>query len=268
MSIDVKQSFEKNGFHIFEEPVVKLEKIHDASKGMDMIRKGIYDTGNAPAEGTWNPGDDPNRLCKIEQPQIANKALGALIRSPEIGGWAAHVTGAEMVQVWWVQLLYKPPMPCNNAPPTKIGWHNDWQYWRTVWEDGSQLFTAWVALSDVVEASGPMKFVVGSHRWKDIGGGDFYSQEITCDDFNLRSGQVWQETPALMNVGGMSLHDRAILHGSVQNMSKLPRRSLAIHLRTQSSRPIGGQREGLARYIDNLDVAPIIYGEAATTSFA
>ena len=55
----------------------------------------------------------------------------------------------------------------------------------TGWEDGSQLLTTWVALSDVEEASGPMKFIVGSHRWKDISEGDFDSQDNSRDDFIL-----------------------------------------------------------------------------------
>ena len=80
-----------------------------------------------------------------------------------------------MVQVWWTQLLYKPPQAA--APTnTTIGWHQDRSYWGA-WEEGSELFTAWVALSDVTAESGPMKFVRGSHRWGFLEGSDFYGQD-------------------------------------------------------------------------------------------
>ena len=80
------------------------------------------------------------------------------------GALAAALTGAAMVQVWWVQLLYKPAVPRNREATLKIGWHQDRHYWTT-WEEGSELFTAWVALSPVAADCGPMKFVRGSHRW-------------------------------------------------------------------------------------------------------
>lgn len=268
MPMDIKESFEKNGFHVFSEPVIDSERVRKASEGMDMLRAGVYDTGKPPRKSAWNPGDDPNHLCKIEQPQMANEAIGMLIRAPEIGEWAARVTNAEMIQVAGVQLLYKPPTSSDKTAPTKVGWHRDWRYFGLHWEDGSQLLTAWVALSDVEETSGPMKFVVGSHRWGEIGGGDFFGQDISRNDFILPPNQVWQETPALMDAGGMSLHDQQVLHGSSQNVSNAPRRSLAIHVRTERSRPIDGRREGLTDHIDDLNIAPIIYGEKSAAAFS
>ena len=268
MPLDIKNSFAENGFCVFKEPLINLESVRKASEGLDMIREGVYDTGTPPAKSPWEPGDAPDRLCKIEQPQLGNKAIGELIRSPEIGEWAAHVTGAEMIQVWWVQLLYKPPASDKQPTPTKIGWHTDWQYWGRTWEDGSQLLTAWVALSDVEASSGPMKFVAGSHRWKEITGGDFYSQDISEEVFALSPNRKWKEISALMDSGGMSLHDKRVLHGSNFNLSSAPRQSLAIHLRADRSRPIDGKREGLAGYIDDLNAAPIIYGEKSKVAFS
>jgi hypothetical protein len=77
-------------------------------------------------------------------PQVANRAIRELISHPALGALAAEVTGARRVQVWWVQLLYKPPTTGGQGG-TSIGWHQDRHYWQ-VWEEGSELFTAWVAL--------------------------------------------------------------------------------------------------------------------------
>ena len=264
----VKESFEKNGFYIFSQPVIDSESIQKAIEGMDMLRAGLYDTGTPPPKSLWNPGDPLEALCKIEQPQIANEAIATLIRSPEIGESTAHITGAEMIQVAGVQLLYKPPTAYDKDSPTKVGWHRDWEYFGKHWEPGSLLITAWVALSDVEDVSGPMNFVIGSHRWGETGGGDFFSQEISQDDFSLPPNHVWQETPALMNAGGISLHDQHVLHGSGQNVSDTPRRSLAIHVRTEKSRLIGGRRAGLTNHIDDLSIAPIIYGKKVAAAFA
>ena len=78
----------------------------------------------------------------------------------------------EMVQVWWVQLLYKPVSRPEATVQTNVGWHQDRQLWST-WEEGSELFTAWVAVSDVTEDACPMRFVRGFHNWGLLNQGDF-----------------------------------------------------------------------------------------------
>ena len=44
--------------------------------------------------------------------------------------------------------------------------------------EGSELFTAWVALSDVTAEAGPMRFVRGSHGWGLLDDGGFYRQDL------------------------------------------------------------------------------------------
>src|SRR5262249_10579160 len=149
-----------DGFLVVPEAIFPSDLIARAVAGMDAIRRGEYDTGLPPRPSPWNPGDDPNRLCKIEQPQFASQAVRELFRYPALDDPAAAVTSATMVQAWWVQLLYKPTTDSagNN---TNVGWHQDRYYWEQ-WEEGSELFTAWIALSDVREDCGPMRFLRGS----------------------------------------------------------------------------------------------------------
>lgn len=263
----IAQSYEQNGFYLFDKPVVDKQRVQNALIGMNNVRTGKYDLGNPPEESPWNPGDDDNLFCKIEQPQIADRAIAELIRSPEIGEVVAEATGAQMVQVWWVQLLYKPPVSPNSPTATKVGWHYDWTYWKEFWQDGSELLTAWFALSDVNESSGAMKFVVGSQQWDGIDGGDFYSQQNTSDNFNIPPGKSWDEKSALLPAGGMSIHHKFTVHGSGWNVSSVPRCSFAIHLRTEKSAPLHGQRKVLTRYIDDMGICPIIYGEKVDKAF-
>ena len=159
-----RTKYEADGFYLFPELTIDKAVIQRAIEGMDAVRAGEYETGTPPRPSAWNPGDDPKKLCKIEMSQIANRAIMELVSQPSIGKLAAEITGAQMVQVWWVQLLYKPPVDPDGIVPTNIGWHQDRHYWQA-WEAGSELFTAWVALSDVTPAAGPMKFVRGSHKW-------------------------------------------------------------------------------------------------------
>ncbi len=254
--------YARDGFHLQVEPILSVDCVAAAVAGMDQIRHGVYDTGVAPDPSQWEPGDDPALLCKIEMPQKASQGIRALVADAGLGAYVADATGAQTVQVWWTQLLYKPSASGQSAPV--IGWHQDRFFWRA-WEEGSDLFTAWVALSDVSAASGPMKFVPGSHHWGFRAQGAFQTDDIeaTRDMITVPEGESWREVSAILPPGGVSVHHNLIFHGSAPNQSGRPRRSLAIHMRAQNSTPVDGRREGLTRHIDNLDYCPIIFGQAA-----
>ena len=257
----LRASYESNGFLLAPEPVLPTVVVEQAVAGMDEIRAGVYDTGTAPQPSPWKPGDDPRKLCKIEMPQIANRSIFELVSHPALGRLAAEATGATMVQVWWVQLLYKPPGGPEAAIKTTIGWHQDRQYWGA-WEEGSELLTAWVALSDVTEEAGPMRFLRGSHLWGLLDQGDFYGQDHEAQRKTISppEGALWQETVDLLGPGGVSLHHCLTFHGSSPNLSSSPRRSLAIHLRTEKAQPKEGIRQGLTAFIDNHSYCPVIHG--------
>lgn len=259
----VRASYENEGFYIGEEPVLPAEVVAGALAGMDEVRAGRYDTGTPPQPSVWKPGDDLHKLCKIEMPQIANRAIWNLVSHQALGKLAAMLTGAERVQVWWVQLLYKPPMPTAQAPVSNnVGWHQDRYYWQ-VWEPDSELFTAWVALDEVRAESGPMRFVRGSHRWGFIEQSDFFGQDLEGQRqaLPIPPGQEWNEAQVLLPAGGASFHHCLTLHGSGPNLATKPRRSFAIHMRTEKSRPVEERRAGLTSFIDNLQYCPVVYSK-------
>lgn len=266
-STNAHQQYSEDGFYLHPVPVIPADVVNAAIHGMDEVREGRYDTGTPPQPSRWNPGDDPNlKMGKVEMPQIANQSIMDLMMVPALGELVAEVTGAKAVQIWWVQLLYKPTALPNSKNSPGIGWHQDRNYWQ-VWEDDSELFTAWVALSDVTADSGPMNFVRGSHRWGYIDGQSDFQQE--ADQAALQAqirettGQAWEEVTAILPPGGVSIHHNLTYHGSGSNTSGYPRRSFAIHMRTEKSNPRNGLRQGLSQFIDNLDYCPVIYGTSS-----
>ena len=261
MTTDViSTQFNRDGFYIHAVPVLDEETWTRAAEGLEAVRAGHSDTGEAAANGSGvgpSPGADPHALTKIEQPQLASAALREALRSPRLGELAALATGAQRVQVWWVQGLVKPGAP-DAAAAANVGWHQDKTYWSD-WEDGSELFTAWLALSDVSADAGPMVFVPGSHRWGLLPGGDFFGQDQDALRAAIRipEGEQWREVIDVLPPGGVSLHHQLLFHGSHQNRSDRPRRSLAIHLRTEKSSPKPGS--WVARYLDRPEICPVIF---------
>ena len=254
--------YARDGFARSAGPVLPSDVVAGAVAGMDAVREGVYDTGQAPPPSPWNPGDDPNVLCKIELPNAANHAIRALLEHPRLGAFVAEATGAEAVQVWWVQLLVKPPTTEPDAA-TAVGWHQDYLYWRDNWESPEGLLTAWVALSDVTADAGPMSFVPGSQHWGLYEEGDFFGQDNDAlrAGIAVPEGETWEEVVGTLPPGGVSLHHSLTFHGSGRNTSGRLRRSFAVHLRTERAVPT--VMSGLTTHLDDFALNPVIYGDPA-----
>ncbi len=158
-------------------------------------------------------------------------------------------------------MLYKPP---GGAATGNVGWHQDRQYWK-YWEEGSELFTAWVALSDVTEEAGAMRFAIGSHRWGFLDKGNFFTSSQAVP-VKAPEGEKWLETPGVLSPGGVSFHHCLTYHGSGPNLSASPRISLALHLRTDQSRPKPGDDHFYVSHLDDPKMWPVIYDRSKPIS--
>jgi ectoine hydroxylase-related dioxygenase (phytanoyl-CoA dioxygenase family) len=254
--------YDRDGF-VIAPPLVEAELVEEAIQHMDAVIAAEYETGVAPHWRKWNPGDEEARLRKIDQPQRCDRTIQRLVAHPAIGRAAAELAAASMVQVWGVQLLYKPS---GGGAAGNVGWHQDQQYWLRWWTADSEIFTCWLALSDVTENAGAMRFVPGSHRWGLLGEGDFYETELDKqrDEIHLPNGEQWREVPAQLAPGAGSFHHRLTYHGSGPNTSGAPRRSFAIHLRTERSEladlsSLPADQAAYMSYLDDRDICPVIF---------
>lgn len=253
----LREHYEREGFCLGAQAVPE-QIVERAVPRMDAVMRGEYSTGIAPA-AMWKPGDDPTVLRKIDQAHLCDPALREAVSHPALGVLAAQITGASMVQVWAVQLLHKPPHTARNFTGGNVGWHQDWQYWQSWWQPGSEVFTAWLAMSDVRAESGPMRFVPGSHHWGFLNEGNFFDGDFTREEIAVPAGQEWREVPAVLPPGGVSFHHAYTYHGSGPNLSNWPRRSFAIHLRTEKSAPAPGGPHPYVKHLDNEEICPVIY---------
>ena len=258
------EDYRRDGYFIHARPVIPGDLVRRAMEGVDDVLAGRYETGIPPQPSYWNPGDDPNKLGKVEMPQLANRAIKELVSHPNLGRLAAEVTGAKRVQVWWVQLLSKPPASTDAGSGVSVGWHQDRQYWKA-WKEGSELFTAWVAVSDVGPDTGPMAFVNGSHKWGLLNQGAFYIDnsddiEMQREQITLPPGETWREVEATMSPGGVSFHHCLTFHGSRPNRSGGAAAEFR-HPHAYGEFVPRLQPEGtLAQFIHNTETCPVVYG--------
>jgi ectoine hydroxylase-related dioxygenase (phytanoyl-CoA dioxygenase family) len=225
--------FALNGFSLHR-PIVPPDLISTATLHAEKVMMGSYETGIVPIQRNWNPGDDPHKIRKIDQAHRCDDSIRKLVTHPEIGRLAAEVMNAQWIQLWATQLLYKA---AGGVKSGNVGWHQDIQYWKDCWE--GEVFTAWLAITDVPLSRGPVIFVQGSHRWGQLENTSFWETDLAGQHASIRipPGEQWMEVPALLEAGGISFHHNATLHGSGPNVSSEARIGLALHLRTERSTP-------------------------------
>ena len=154
-----REQFQQDGFYLTTS-VLPAELIERAIPHMEAVMMGEYEPGIPPHSRLWNPGEDSHKIRKIDEAHMSDRTLYELFTHLEIGRWAAELMDARWIQLWASQLLYKPP---GGRAAGHVGWHQDTQYWK-YWQAGSEVFTAWIAVGDVTEDMGAMRFVRGSHH--------------------------------------------------------------------------------------------------------
>lgn len=155
--------------------------------------------------------------------------LADLARTPAILNAVESVLGENLL-VWSVELFIK------EADSEKtVSWHQDITYWGM--GETNEEVTAWIALSDVTEQAGCMRFLPGSHK------NGIVEHEDTQDENNLlsRGQQIAgiNEDDARsgpLKPGEMSLHHGRCFHASGPNRSDDRRIGLAIRYVTPEVR--------------------------------
>ena len=150
------------------------------------------------------------------------KAGDELSRHPRIVDAVAQVLGPNLL-CWGVDFFRKEPRTKNY-----VAWHQDIAFWGMGQTDHE--VTAWIALSDVTEENGCMRYVAGSHRNNIVDHSDnpttnamlSRGQEIAVD-VNEKDASLVELKP-----GEMSLHHGRMFHASGPNQSDTRRIGVAI----------------------------------------
>lgn len=253
---ELRQQYAENGYCVTP-PVVEPELLEQANEAAEAVAAGVSDTGLEPRLRQRERTDGPQRLVKIAEPHNASRVLREVIVHPGVWQVVAAVTGAQLLQVWAVDLFIK--RPTDEAPVGNIGWHQDGPF-NPHWH--GDIFTVWLALSAVSADSSPLRYVPGSQRLGPLARTDLFETDLDLVQAGLPllGGFRWQAVPTEVPAGGLALHHRDMLHASGPNRSTEPRRSLAIRVRTErcSLDPAAG--EAKLAHLDDSTLAPVVYG--------
>ncbi|MCY4541799.1 MAG: phytanoyl-CoA dioxygenase family protein [Rhodobacteraceae bacterium] len=195
--------------------------------------------------------------------QLVMPFLVDVARKPVILDAVESLIGPN-IMVWSIELFIKEA-----GSQAKVTWHQDLTYWGM---GGTDLqVTAWIALTDVSELAGCMRFVPGSQKL------DIVSHHDTFSEDNLLSrGQEIEvdvdENDAVLDdlrPGEMSLHHGKIFHASGPNNSDDRRIGLVIRYvspeieRTGSGRDYAMLVRGIDQEMNWVNVAApvVLFGQ-------
>ena len=252
----IKYNLAKDGF-CFLPKIFSSYQVECARNALWDVIQGQYETGVQPENRFWNVGDDPKSIIKIDKPHLCNEQIWNLITDVDFGKWLADAVGAKRIQVWHSQSVWKPD---GGGTKGHAGWHRDTQYWP-FWKPNG-VFTAWIALSDVIEESGPVRYIRGSNKWEEITGMDFFDKKLSAQDMILETTHYgYKVVSANIEKGQISIHTSRVYHSSGPNISKGPRIGMVVHFCTDSSEkiPVKGELTSYLNQTENESICPVIY---------
>jgi ectoine hydroxylase-related dioxygenase (phytanoyl-CoA dioxygenase family) len=134
---------------------------------------------------------------------------------------AEQLLGVEQVQMFRTSLFEKLPTSDGGGA---TGLHQDYPYAPV---DRSRGLTIWVALGDLPEEMGALRFVEGSHRFGSLGRDEVFRPD---NDYvkHRASNERWPLTPPLaLAAGDATVHTDLTVHGADPNRSGATRLGLA-----------------------------------------
>ena len=161
---------------------------------------------------------------KVGSPYTRHAEFRALVFDPRLRALLETVIGAP-VELAADQILMKPP-EIGSAKP----YHQDNAYFRC--DPGDHVVTAWIALDDVDEENGCLRYIDGSHRQPilphEVVPGEPHNK-VPPPEVIERVLSGTRESIAPVGIGGVVLHHSHTLHTSHVNRSQRWRRGYATH---------------------------------------
>ena len=157
---------------------------------------------------------------KIDTPFLKRSEFQSFILDERLTGMLAKLLGTSPL-LSGDQIFMKPPH-FGSAKP----YHQDNFYFQC--HPGDHVITAWIALDDVEEENGCLRYIDGSHK-----GPILPHEAVPGEPYNLVPPpdliDLGKESLALVKKGGVVFHHSQALHTSHRNESDRWRRGYATH---------------------------------------
>ena len=225
--------FKEKGFCL-EKNVFTPDAVQTLSSEFDRIvsqlqRSGEYINARWGSELTKDIEQSDTQVIHTHNVQSYSAEMMSMIQGERLLDAAEKLIGQDII-LHHSKLFLKPP---GNGSAFPL--HQDWSYFPT---EKNSMIAAVIHLTESDERMGCMRIVPGSHRLGKIEKTDGHSfVKGIHDRYQLEDAE-----PIIAEPGDVVFFHCCSLHGSMQNVSKRPRKTVLVQLYSGSDKVVDGNR--------------------------
>jgi phytanoyl-CoA hydroxylase len=209
--------FRRDGF-LPVSPVLSADELAEMRTAYDRIFAATEKPSTYRNLGEKEGGHSEGAVLQIIDMHKLDPAFRSILFKPAILDLVEGLMGTPNIRLYHDQALFKPPLHGDEVP-----WHQDNGYWHL---EPAGAISLWIALDDVDEANGCMRFVPGSHKAGEVGhlrAGQYIAQLKADADESLA-------VPVPLPAGCGVFHHCRTLHNTKPNHTPRQRRAWVMHL--------------------------------------
>ncbi len=225
--------FKEKGFCL-EKNVFTPDAVQTLSSEFDRIvsqlqRSGEYINARWGSELTKDIEQSDTQVIHTHNVQSYSAEMMSMIQGERLLDAAEKLIGQDII-LHHSKLFLKPP---GNGSAFPL--HQDWSYFPT---EKNSMIAAVIHLTESDEQMGCMRIVSGSHKLGKVAKTDGHSfVKGIHDRYQLEDAE-----PIIAEPGDVVFFHCCSLHGSMQNVSKRPRKTVLVQLYSGSDRVVDGNR--------------------------
>jgi len=225
--------FKKKGFGL-EKNVFTPDTVQALSSEFDRIVSQLQESGeyiNARwgSELTKDIEQSDTQVIHTHNVQSFSAEMMAMIQNKKLLDAVEELIGPDII-LHHTKLFLKPP---GNGSAFPL--HQDWSYFPT---KKNSMIAAVIHLTESDEEMGCMRIVPGSHKLGKVEKTDGHSfVKGIHDRYQLEDAE-----PIIAGPGDVAFFHCCSLHGSMQNVSKRPRKTVLVQLYSGTDRVVKGNR--------------------------
>ena len=225
--------FKEKGFclekNVFTPDAVQILSLEFDRIVSQLQRSGEYINARWGSELTKDIEQSDTQVIHTHNVQSYSAEMMNMIQDERLLDTAEKLIGQDII-LHHSKLFLKPPDKGSAFPL-----HQDWSYFPT---EKNSMIAAVVHLSESDERMGCMRIVPGSHKLGKVEKTDGHSfVKGIHDRYQLEDAE-----PIIAEPGDVVFFHCCSLHGSMQNVSKRPRKTVLVQLYSGSDRVVDGNR--------------------------
>lgn len=182
---------------------------------VELLRLADLGAGTKDRHVKWLATSDYGRMARaVNEPARISPLVRSIATSAKVGALMREVMGVPQIRLFRDLGLIKPPAADNGIG---TGFHQDQPFYPL---DRTGVASLWIALVDLPESSGTMRFIDGSHKWGPVG-----RYVLPGQDWIAAHPEDAKEltAPPALRAGSATIHDGYMIHGADANTWNQPR---------------------------------------------